>query len=127
MIPAAPGQAFAREACGCPVERFLHPYKCPAHAAIDGRVTLPCVPSGTRQWYDDNCCPFCGRVNPYGLACDRSELCTLCGVRSCDSHGQATYLLAVQCPREINPRTKLARQLFASLKTFCRTLGATEG
>ena len=123
MPPPTAGQTFTREACGCPVQRYYYPYKCPAHAGLDGRVTLPWRTTSHGPWYDHNSCPFCGKTNPYGLACDRSKLCDLCGVRSCHSHGQATYLLKIQCPREINPRTKQSRQLFASLTTFCRALG----
>ena len=111
---------FAQQPCGCPVERYKYPYKCTAHAAVDGRLRLPGVRADT--WYRENTCPFCGRVNPAGLACDSSDLCALCGVRVCwGGHNRAVYALAVICPTQIHPRTKVGRALLKSLGA----LGAT--
>lgn len=113
MKPPSTGDAFPREACGCPKEPWKYPYKCPGHAAQDGRIALPEV----RQdgWYGENCCPFCGRVNTYGLACSHVERCDLCGIVSCHSHRMATYLTKTICPKDINPRTKIGRAFLASL------------
>jgi hypothetical protein len=121
MTTPSPSDAFARRECGCPVKSGRFPYKCPQHAALDGRAALPWGNQDTPGWYQDNCCPFCGRVNAYGLACNYSEACALCGVRSCRSHGQAVYMLKVICPRDVNPRTKVGRAL---LKSFAMMGGA---
>ena len=106
--------AFPRHACGCPTEGYKFPYRCRDHAAMDWRIMLPDVRQD--DWYGENTCPFCGRVNPYGLACDRAEMCALCGIVSCASHGQATYRSGTICPRNINPRTKVGKQFLAALR-----------
>ena len=111
-----------RQACGCPVSVPTYALKCAVHAALDGRAVLPWRTSNMGSWYDENCCRFCGRVSPYGLACAWSEHCGMCGVRSCASHGQATYKLHVQCPHETNPRTKYGRTLLRSLTMFGQAL-----
>lgn len=115
MIASSPSDAFPRLSCGCAASP-LYPYKCPGHAALDGRAALPAPPAAAgSQWYADNCCPFCWRVNPYGLACARAERCDLCGAVSCNSHSQATYQLGIICPRGVNPRTKRGREFLRSL------------
>lgn len=104
---------FAQRACGCPVEPWRYPFKCEAHAAQDGRVRLPDVRRD--DWYRANTCPFCGRVNPAGLACASANVCGMCGVISCAEHRMSTYRLGVICPLEVRPRTRVGRALLRAL------------
>ena len=102
---------FTQRTCGCPEEPWKFPYVCEAHAGLRDRL-----PDVRRDgWYAANTCPFCGRVNPGGLACAHVEACDLCGVRSCASHGQATYRLGICCPRGVNPRSKWGKTLLRAL------------
>lgn len=108
---------FPQQPCGCPVETSSFPYRCVAHAAP--RVRLPGHPVDRHgDWYKRNTCPFCGRVNPGGLACAYVSSCDFCGTVSCDSHQMATYKLRVICPADVNWRTKTGRALRQSLTEF---------
>jgi hypothetical protein len=108
---------FAQHPCGCPVDTSRYPYRCLTHAAP--RETMPRLRRD--GWYATNTCPFCGRVNPAGLACQYVETCSTCGVVSCAEHGMATYLTGRICPRiYASKRTKVGRALYASLAGLSR-------
>lgn len=111
VVPAWPQQP-----CGCPVETSKFLYRCYQHVHPERQRTDDAWTRGA--WYRENTCFFCGRVNPGGLACATEEYCKLCGLRTCDSHGQGTYKLHIICPKNINPRTKVGKALLASLRVF---------
>lgn len=110
--------SMKRKPCGCPEEPWKFPYKCVGHAAQDGRIRMPEV----RQdgWYGENTCYFCGRVNPYGLACQHVYECSMCGIRSCQQHRMACYLTKTICPVivEEHKRTKPYKDFLAMLNAL---------
>lgn len=106
---------FAQEACGCPVQPGLYPYRCYAHA-VPRMQTENSHARG--DWYRRETCGFCGRSNPGGLACATVERCDLCAVVSCDRHDMACYKLKIICPRLIRPRTKVGRAFLKALANW---------
>lgn len=108
---------FAQRPCGCPEEPWKYPYVCGQHASRRVRLPAPPAAASNWEWYRNNCCPFCWRGSPAGLACANNFVasCELCGVTSCASHNTAVYALGIICPKNINPRTKYG-------KTFLKTL-----
>ena len=52
---------------------------------MNGQRRLKSWTSIDSQWYRDNCCPACGRVNSTGRLCERTHVCKLCGTRQCEN------------------------------------------
>jgi|SRR5262245_33256298 len=124
---------FEQEICGCPKQTSMYPYRCYTHAQPRLRMpnydvyakpkpyNYPTLQETLRDsWtkgdcYQHNTCRFCGRVQPLGLACSHVETCELCGIRSCQSHNQACFLLNVHCPKQVNKRTKAGKALLKAI------------
>ena len=121
-------QQVPRLSCGCVdntrvrggASNGLFGQTCPQHTRprfIDTELVR-------RDWYRENTCPYCGRVNETGLACpeSRTVTCAECGLHACCSLHMGHYYLEKQtgliCPSTTHrpgckPRTSADKRLAA--------------
>lgn len=78
---------------------MAHIFKTPFGVKVDNllkRLRRKRRPHPTAQdWYDNNTCPACGRVNNTGKLCQNVTRCKLCGAVQCQNPGGTCKLCGV--------------------------------